>query len=194
MCPDDGDLLPQWIVTELRRDVPAAPASRSRIMARVRALAPQPAPRAAGPRWHLPHRARRRRGIAIPFLGLALPGLAAAMLSVLLVRPPDRDASSGITARVSVLSDTIDATLRDTLRLVRFALRAPAGSRVALVGDFNGWAPSATPLASDSLLALWSAVVPLGPGRHRYAFVVNDTQWVAGVIRVAVLPFASSRP
>ena len=62
------------------------------------------------------------------------------------------------------------------LRSVEFVLRTTADSTVALVGDFNDWDPRATPLrpSSDSL---WSVVVPLRPGRYRYTFVVDGTQW-----------------
>jgi AMP-activated protein kinase-like protein len=62
------------------------------------------------------------------------------------------------------------------LRSVEFVLRTSADSTVALVGDFNDWDPHATPLrpADDSL---WSVVVPLRPGRYRYTFVVDGTQW-----------------
>jgi hypothetical protein len=56
------------------------------------------------------------------------------------------------------------------LRSVEFVLRTSADSTVALVGDFNDWDPSATPLRS-------SAVVPLRPGRYHYTFVVDGTQW-----------------
>jgi 1,4-alpha-glucan branching enzyme len=62
------------------------------------------------------------------------------------------------------------------LRSVEFVLRTSADSTVALVGDFNDWDPSATPLrpTADSL---WSVVVPLRPGRYHYTFVVDGTQW-----------------
>jgi hypothetical protein len=62
------------------------------------------------------------------------------------------------------------------LRSIEFVLKTSADSTVALVGDFNDWDPRATPLrpAADSL---WSVVVPLRPGRYRYTFVVDGTQW-----------------
>ncbi|HYF38361.1 MAG TPA: isoamylase early set domain-containing protein, partial [Gemmatimonadales bacterium] len=62
------------------------------------------------------------------------------------------------------------------LQSVEFVLRASADSTVALVGDFNDWDPRATQLrpASDSV---WSVVVPLRPGRYRYTFVVDGSEW-----------------
>ena len=67
-------------------------------------------------------------------------------------------------------------TVISELQSVEFVLQTAADSAVAVVGDFNDWDPSATPLrpASDSL---WSVVVPLRPGRYRYTFVVDGTQW-----------------
>jgi 1,4-alpha-glucan branching enzyme len=64
---------------------------------------------------------------------------------------------------------------------VRFALRAPGAGRVALVGDFNRWDPAATPLApaaGGGPVGEWEVEVPLTPGRHAYAFVVDGGGWV----------------
>lgn len=63
--------------------------------------------------------------------------------------------------------------------VVRFALRLPAGARaVALVGDFNGWDAAATPMARSGHDAAWTAQLPLAPGRHVYAFVIDGTRWL----------------
>ena len=55
----------------------------------------------------------------------------------------------------------------------QFVLDAPRASRVSLVGDFNGWDEAATPLTRDSSSGIWTATVPLTPGRHVYVFVVD---------------------
>lgn len=60
---------------------------------------------------------------------------------------------------------------------VAFLLRRPDASRVSLVGDFNGWDPHATPLVRSED-GTWTATVPLAPGRHAYAYVVNDSSWI----------------
>lgn len=60
---------------------------------------------------------------------------------------------------------------------VRFDLHLPStANAVAIVGDFNGWNQSATPMARTD--DTWSAKVPLAPGRHVYAFVVDGKKWV----------------
>jgi len=58
----------------------------------------------------------------------------------------------------------------------QFVLSAPKAARVSLVGEFNDWDPARAPLAREAGGA-WSIVVPLLPGRHVYAFVVDDSLW-----------------
>lgn len=86
------------------------------------------------------------------------------------------DGTVGLGA--AVLGDTVASTLRDTLRLVRLMLDAPAARRVAVAGDFNGWGDRATPLARDESTRQWSVTLALHAGDHRYAFVIDDTRWV----------------
>lgn len=62
----------------------------------------------------------------------------------------------------------------------KFVAIAPQATRVALVGDFNDWDPTRTPmqpLATSG--ATWTAVVPLAPGRYRYGFIVDGSRWMA---------------
>jgi len=61
--------------------------------------------------------------------------------------------------------------------LVEFGFAAPHASSVALVGDFNNWDPRATPLRAASTGGVWSVEVPVPPGRHLYAFVVDGKLW-----------------
>jgi hypothetical protein len=61
---------------------------------------------------------------------------------------------------------------------VQFVLFAPSASSVALVGDFNDWDPSATQLVpSEDRSGAWQVALPLSPGRHEYAFVIDGTEW-----------------
>jgi len=61
--------------------------------------------------------------------------------------------------------------------LVQFGFVAPHASSVALVGDFNNWDPKSTPLHAAVTGGVWSVEVPIQPGRHLYAFVVDGTVW-----------------
>ncbi len=65
-------------------------------------------------------------------------------------------------------------------RELQFVLIAPQATTVSLVGDFNDWDSTRTPmhpLRADG--PVWSAVVPLAPGRYHYAFLVNGSSWLA---------------
>jgi hypothetical protein len=184
-----GPGLEATVARELRQPVRTDPARKAHIMELVRAesvRAESVRARAARPRR--PGAWGRGRGLrggwASPALGVAL---AAGFVGVVTLRGElasggARGSAAPLGARggaaAAVLGDTVAAAIRDTARLVRFMLVAPSASRVALAGDFNGWDARATPLVAESR-GVWAAAVALAPGRHRYAFVVDDTQWVA---------------
>src|SRR4029079_9982051 len=58
-----------------------------------------------------------------------------------------------------------------------FILKANGANRVSIVGDFNGWDRSATALDDQSKRGVGEVTVHLPPGRHTYAFLVNDSVW-----------------
>jgi 1,4-alpha-glucan branching enzyme len=60
---------------------------------------------------------------------------------------------------------------------VQFVLVAPGAASVTVVGDFNDWNASATPLMQEAGDGVWWATVPLTPGRYRYSFLVDGTTW-----------------
>lgn len=62
--------------------------------------------------------------------------------------------------------------------IVQFVFVAPDASDVTLVGDFNDWSKSATPMHTIPGNGVWTVTVPLEPGRYRYAFVVDGSTWV----------------
>ena len=147
------DPLEALLSRELSRPVPTSAERKRRIMELVRASAP-------------PTRRSWRRSWVSPVAGLALAAAASGVMALGAMRP------AAAPARV------VDA-IQDTLRLVRFMFEAPAATSVALAGDFNQWSARATPLSAEGSAGVWSVVVALAPGEHRYAFVVNDTGWVA---------------
>jgi hypothetical protein len=55
---------------------------------------------------------------------------------------------------------------------VHFSLSAPSAKQVSLVGDFDGWDPSALPMRRGRA-DLWTVEVRLPPGRHVFAFSVD---------------------
>ncbi|HEX7118497.1 MAG TPA: glycogen-binding domain-containing protein [Longimicrobiales bacterium] len=60
---------------------------------------------------------------------------------------------------------------------VHFRLDAAGAAEVRLAGDFTGWEPAYA--LQESAPGVWSVVVPLEPGVHDYAFVVDGERWVA---------------
>jgi hypothetical protein len=59
--------------------------------------------------------------------------------------------------------------------LVQFRLDAPQASQVALAGNFTNWQP--TLQLTQTADGVWTAVVPLEQGVHKYAFVVDGSVW-----------------
>lgn len=60
---------------------------------------------------------------------------------------------------------------------VRFELEAPEASSVTLAGSFSQWEPRHE--LAQTAPGRWSALVPLEPGVHEYAFVVDGERWIA---------------
>ncbi len=58
---------------------------------------------------------------------------------------------------------------------VLFVVPALDADRVAVVGDFNAW--EETPLADENEDGIWTASIPLSPGRYEYAFVIDGRWW-----------------
>jgi len=62
---------------------------------------------------------------------------------------------------------------------VQFVFAAGPGSRsVSIAGDFNEWRPDAISMRDPDGDGVWTALVALKPGVHKYMFVVNGEQWV----------------
>ena len=61
---------------------------------------------------------------------------------------------------------------------VRFTVANDDARSVAVAGTFNGWSVSAHPLTRSGSGTLWTAVIALPAGEHRFMFVVNGTEWL----------------
>ena len=59
-----------------------------------------------------------------------------------------------------------------TLHLVDFICRAPQAKSVSLVGDFNGWQPTAHPMTRMPDGG-WVIRMELSHGHHQYLFLVD---------------------
>jgi len=184
------------LITALREPVAVDPASKRRLMELVRE-APLPAV-VAQPARLTPNRSRalatirRLRGDAPRAASASTLATAAGIALVVLVGMQDRvDTGAPRSRRAVVIGDSVASVasaIRDTLRIVQFMLTAPAASRVALTGDFNGWDPRQIEMTRDSRDGRWAVTLALAPGRHSYAYVVDDTQWVRDPLGTAAEP------
>lgn len=83
--------------------------------------------------------------------------------------------TGGLQPRLQVMTNNPDANAPVA---VDFVFEAQA-QHVSLVGDFNGWTMDSTPMQRIDSGPLWSVTVPISPGRHVYAFVIDGTRWAA---------------
>jgi AMP-activated protein kinase-like protein len=60
---------------------------------------------------------------------------------------------------------------------VQFRLEYRGATSVRVAGTFTGWKPSVE--LRETAPGEWTALVPLEPGVHDYAFVVDGERWVA---------------
>ncbi len=73
-----------------------------------------------------------------------------------------------VTAPDPIVSGTTPTT---------FSYTDPAVKSVSIAGEFNQWNATANPMQKDSQ-GLWTATIPLKPGKYSYKFVVDGT-WKA---------------
>lgn len=161
---EDTDKLDRAIEL-LKEPVRIDPALDMRVMAEIESL---PAP--AGWRrrvtsafdWLI-----RGRTVRIsPLGGLAIAaGIAAIVVIDRSELGPTDDSATGITALQG--------------SAVQFVIVAPTATDVSLVGDFNDWNPSATPMQMVAENRVWSVTIPLNAGRYRYAFLVDGNTWLS---------------
>ena len=183
------DELIQQVARELQRPVAIDPALDTRVMAAVEAVArAEGVPARLAPAASPPARRRSRvsaawdwlrrpRAIPVSPLGaLAAAGVLALGFGI-------RDSGFDTGPRTEP-SATVEAArpANPESRIphpapVQFVLVAPGASAVAVVGDFNDWDSTATRLRPAAAGGVWSVTVPLAPGRHRYAFIVDGREW-----------------
>jgi hypothetical protein len=154
---DDDDWLMRRIAERVRDIAPPAPALDARIMAEVR--------HAARPRWR-----RAAAWLVAPMhFRLSPAGALAAAATVAL--------AVALGLRGSGTPEPATAASHE-VATVRFELVAPEAASVAVVGDFNAWSRTASPLAPGDRPGVWTVEVPLSAGRHEYAFVVDGVRWL----------------
>lgn len=106
-------------------------------------------------------------------------GTAPAPTSIVATAPASEMATGTPTGTTAATLAAHDAAAEaSALRPVQLVFRAPAARHVSVVGDFSGWDASQAVMTRDSGSGLWSVTLRLAPGRHVYAFLVDDSVWV----------------
>ncbi len=175
---EERDVMLDQILSALRPLPAVDEAAKARVLIAVAAERERDRERAAR------QNARRARW---RWTGVAASLAAAALVGVLLRAPANPPASTQGRAVAANAEAAPDARLAandanaeaDAARQpVQLVFRAPSASSVRVVGDFNAWDAERAPMTRDAESGLWSVTLLLRPGRHVYAFVVDDSLWV----------------
>jgi hypothetical protein len=174
----DDQAFAERIAAPLRAPEQAHPSFEKRLMDRVRMEGPAlyPAPGASPTSWWWTKRVFEMS----PMKALAVAAGVAAIVGLSGIAVGTRIGNRG-----GEVARAISPTAKpDTIQLVRFVFVDARASSVELVGDFNEWTKGSTVLRLSGAPGVWAASVPLTPGRHEYAFIVNGTRWVADPLAV----------
>lgn len=155
---DRNDDVLERVVDRLREPIEMDPTLDARVMVRVARTSRGLDWLARGWEW-----LRRPLDLSITPLTAATIIAALAGLAVwLTARAPSP--ATGVSADTAV---------------VQFLLVAPHAASVSLVGDFNDWDAATTPMRPARNGGIWSVTLLLPTGRHRYAFLVDGSHWLA---------------
>lgn len=114
------------------------------------------------------------RGVLMDNAQRDLQGLTAVATG----KPAMTSSTVAPTVPVQMVGDAANRTL--ALIPVQFVLDARQtanATSVTVVGDFNDWSVTASPMRRDG--SVWSLTLPAAPGRHVYAFVIDGERWIA---------------
>ena len=167
---DGHDPLLTRAAAVLRRKSPRDDTARAAVVRLVR-------DEATGERASTGERDRPLRSrLTVPLLATAATAIFALGVAtgVLLRAPADGLNRTASDARAG--GDSVSRAERDA-QVVEFVFVAPRARSVSLVGEFNGWDATATPMRS-ARDGVWTVSLLLVPGRHVYAFVVDGSSWL----------------
>jgi hypothetical protein len=116
-------------------------------------------------------RTERRWGRVVAAAGL----VAAAAIGGFVIRGMTAREPVRVAATTSLTPAALSAERAVVPIVEQFVFKAPRAKHVAVIGDFNRWDASAAPMTRSADGELWSASLPIMPGRHVYAFMVDDS-------------------
>jgi hypothetical protein len=160
----------EMIAREARRPVVTDPSARVRIMSAVRA---EPLPQRRSRLWErfVEPRPLRMSPAATSLIAAGLVGIG--VLAGIVAN--NRDVHTVGQSQIAVVQHS-QLPVSDTV--VKFVFVAPQAAKVSVVGDFNGWDSTKTPMVRAANDGVWTVTLPLTAGRHLYSFVV-DGSWSA---------------
>lgn len=154
-------------VGALRADVFVRPEWRESLLQHVAEL---PAPGRGANRFFMPRRITVYPLAAVAACLVAIAAGAGGMKALAFIHRTDLPQTAPMAAASVTTPTNGAAAARNT---IRFALVAPGATHVSIVGDFNGWDATATPMQPVRDGRTWLVDMPLSAGRHVYAFVVD---------------------
>ena len=171
------------IALALRRPVDFGPEVDRAVMAAIHAAPLMVRPSNVPARPHAPVRRGvwswlvrpRSIRISVPPIG-ALAAAGIAIAAIFGLRHSDTDTRA--EERRLTGEFPVPVTGEYAVSPTRFYFVNPTAKQVTLVGEFNHWDKSATPLSQVPGKDLWVAEVKLQPGRYQYAFFVDGKEWV----------------
>jgi hypothetical protein len=167
---DFGNEMIDALVARLKVMPSSDPRARAAILARVRGRRQSPWRAAAIGAWQQWAPQLAVAAAIVAFVGV---GYGARVISE---PAPGETVATTSTPTIPVMQVSND--LAGTRAVpTTFILKANGANRVSLIGDFNGWDRSVTAMSDPSKNGVWEITVPLPPGRHTYAFLVNDSLW-----------------
>ncbi|MGH7616242.1 MAG: isoamylase early set domain-containing protein [Gemmatimonadaceae bacterium] len=166
----------ELIAREARRPVQTDPAARARIMAAVRAEA---VPRRRSSVRDLWERVVAPRSLTFSPMTGSLLAAGLVGIGVLAGALTSNRVGRSSAGQSQTVAPGLPVALQASDTVVKFVLLAPNAGKVSLVGDFNDWDESRSPMVRAEKGGLWSVTLPLPVGRHVYAYVVDGTTWLA---------------
>ena len=173
---DELDPLLATIARELKRPVHLDARFDDRVMAALEpGIIPLPVSHRAAQPWY-------RRSLSFTVTPLRAMAAAAALTGIVALGATRlRSAPASQVARVpdSLTLRPVANTgpaVTDGMRYQQFIIVVPDAREVALVGDFNDWDGSLTPMERVADDGTWSVTVPLRPGRYEFQYEVDGAR------------------
>ena len=175
---EERDEVIRRIVDELKTLPPVPADATARVLARVDAARREEGPSRFSRRFIISLPAAIGYALAATLAGFMIRGAVPQRPEPAVTRTANSPVGETLGSRRTVVPVAANTrALQEAPVKVQFVLDAPRANSVTVVGDFNAWDGSKTPLERDSTTGVWSALVDVHPGRHVYAFLVDGKTW-----------------